>query len=195
MDLLIKVYFKNENFPIGGKLSQFIHESKLGSKIEIRGPFGRIQYLGDGVARITQKYKPLTIMEKTYSRIGMLAAGTGITPMYQILLAAERNNDKCKEFVLFFGNRTSKDILLRQELENMSKEMKFNFKLILMIDSHEEGWQGEVGHFNKENISKYMPKVDDATLILTCGPPKLCRDVLLPALKELGYSKENIFDY
>lgn len=134
-------------------------------------------------------------MEKTFTRIGMLAAGSGITPMYQILLAADKYKDKCKEIVLFFGNRSSKDILLREELDKMHKNARFNFKLVLMIDHQEEGWQGEIGHFNKENIAKHMPRVDDATLILTCGPPKLCREVLIPILKELGYPKENLFDY
>ena len=45
----------------------------------------------------------------------MVAGGTGITPCYQILQACLKNNDGT-DVSLVFGNRTVRDILLKDEL-------------------------------------------------------------------------------
>jgi hypothetical protein len=52
--MLIKVYFKNihPNFPEGGKMSQHLNEIPLGDYINVRGPFGKLTYLGDGNVKI-----------------------------------------------------------------------------------------------------------------------------------------------
>lgn len=86
-DLLIKVYFKNVHpkFPLGGMMSQYLNDLKLEEFIKVRGPFGKLTYLGDGNFKILTKYKPLTYKEKCYKKVGMLAGGTGITPFYQVL--------------------------------------------------------------------------------------------------------------
>ena len=86
-DLLIKVYFKNVHpkFPLGGMMSQNLNDLKLNESIKVRGPFGKLTYLGDGNFKILTKYKPLTYKEKKYKKVGMLAGGTGITPFYQVI--------------------------------------------------------------------------------------------------------------
>jgi NAD(P)H-flavin reductase len=52
--LLIKVYHKNvlPQFPEGGKMSQYLNDLTLGSNIQVRGPFGKITYLGNGKFKI-----------------------------------------------------------------------------------------------------------------------------------------------
>jgi len=49
LQLLVKVYYKNvhPNFPEGGKMTQYLNSLDLNSTIKIRGPFGRLSYLGD----------------------------------------------------------------------------------------------------------------------------------------------------
>ena len=44
MDLLIKVYFPNEIFPKGGELSQYLHNIKVGQKVRVSGPKGKLSY-------------------------------------------------------------------------------------------------------------------------------------------------------
>ncbi len=58
----------------------------LESYIKVRGPFGKLQYLGDGEFKILKRFKPLTYLEKNYKKVGMLAGGSGITPFYQVNL-------------------------------------------------------------------------------------------------------------
>jgi cytochrome-b5 reductase len=52
--LLIKVYFKNVHpqFPDGGKMSQYLNDLEIGESIKVRGPYGKLTYLGDGNFKI-----------------------------------------------------------------------------------------------------------------------------------------------
>ena len=124
----------------------------------------------------------------------MIAGGTGITPFYQIIQAAHLNKDLC-EMSLIFCNRTIKDILLQEELDIIHKEQNFKFNIFYIISKNEEGWTGGIGHVTKDMILTYLPEASDDTLILTCGPPTMCQDYLLPILKNIGHKVDNIFDF
>lgn len=47
---IVKVYFKDVHpkFPEGGKMSQHLESLSIGSTIEIRGPSGKLTYVGRG---------------------------------------------------------------------------------------------------------------------------------------------------
>jgi hypothetical protein len=49
MTLIIKVYRPNENFPVGGRVSQYLDQIKLSEEIEIKFPYGKICYYGAGL--------------------------------------------------------------------------------------------------------------------------------------------------
>jgi len=86
--LLIKIYHKNvhPDYPNGGIISQYLESIKIGEHIDIRGPFGKLTYLGDGDFEIITKFKPLTVQKGNYKKIGMIAMGTGIAPMWQVFI-------------------------------------------------------------------------------------------------------------
>lgn len=46
----VKVYFKDVHpkFPEGGKMSQHLDSLSIGSTVEIRGPSGKLTYVGRG---------------------------------------------------------------------------------------------------------------------------------------------------
>ncbi|KAJ8976126.1 hypothetical protein NQ317_019391 [Molorchus minor] len=99
MDLVIKVYLKNVHpkFPDGGKLTQYLESLKIGDTIDIRGPSGRLQYLGHGKFSIKKLRKdPPTIVNVT--RVGLIAGGVGITPILQLSWReiAEKDPDRFK---------------------------------------------------------------------------------------------------
>ena len=50
IDVLIQVYFNNVHpkYPEGGKMSQYLESLKIGDTIDIRGPSGKLTYLGRG---------------------------------------------------------------------------------------------------------------------------------------------------
>jgi cytochrome-b5 reductase len=195
-DLLIKVYFKDVHpqFPQGGLMSQYLNDLELFNTIKVRGPFGKLTYLGDGNFKILKKFKPLTYLEKKFNKIGMIAGGTGITPFYQLLQAANKLKDSV-EFSLLFGNKSSADILLKEELDEIYREQTFKFNLHYTIDKAEDNWTGSVGYMIKEMVVANTPAPADDVIMLLCGPPVLCKNVITPMLKSLGHKDENIFEF
>ena len=96
---------------------------------------------------------------------------------------------------MIFGNKTSSDILLKEELESLSKSETLKFKPHFTIDTAEDNWTGGVGFISKEMIKENLPEPNEDTLMLMCGPPVMCLKVLMPYLQEMGYAKEDIFEF
>ena len=161
----------------------------------MRGPRGRLNYYGNGDFHIaSKKVKPITWRRKQYKKVSMLCGGTGITPIYQILQVADINKDSV-EYILLYGNRSSKDILLKNELDRIKHTKNISLKLIYTIDKEEDDWDGLVGYITKDKIEKYVPPPSDDTLILLCGSGKMCKKYLIPLLIEMGYDSENIHKF
>jgi cytochrome-b5 reductase len=123
----------------------------------------------------------------------MIGGGTGITPHFQILQAAHKNRDGC-EFSLIYGNKSTKDILMKKELDNLLESNKFSFNLNYLIDKDEDGWNGLLGYVDKTKLSKYLPQPAHDTIILICGPPLMC-EKSKSILIELGHDLENIYEF
>jgi len=195
-DVLIKTYFKDDTYPQGGLLSQYLHKMKIGEEIKIRGPFGKIVYMGDGTFEVLKVFKPMTFVKKTYKTIAMLAGGTGIAPMYQLIQAAHHAKDTVK-YVLIYSNKSQADILLREELEAFANTKNFDFTLVhtLTRENPDSGWTGERGRINEEMIKKYVPPPSYDVIILTCGTVEMTQKFLVPLTKKMGYKEDNILDF
>ena len=98
MDLIIKVY-------PDGKMSSYIDTLAIGDTLAVRGPSGKIRYHGKGVFEVE---KGRDRKEKqVYKRIGMIAGGSGITPMLQIINDVIKRKDDTTEMSLLFSNKVS----------------------------------------------------------------------------------------
>lgn len=59
-------------FPEGGKMSQHLESLKIGDTIDVRGPSGRLQYLGNGTFSIKNMRKePPSILK--VKKVNMIA--------------------------------------------------------------------------------------------------------------------------
>lgn len=110
--LLVQVYRPNEQFPEGGVMSQLLDTLQIGDTIDVKGPIGEIVYQEPGQLMI--KDTP-----RTASHLAMLAGGTGITPMYQLLKAVLSNPDDKTMCTLIFANKKPSEILLREEVSSL----------------------------------------------------------------------------
>lgn len=67
----------------------------------------------------------------------MIAAGSGITPMYQILLSenALSNSNKTRNIYLIYSNHTLEDIWLKQELDEIFSKYECGFtrKILYLV--------------------------------------------------------------
>jgi cytochrome-b5 reductase len=196
VDLVIKVYRKDTNpkFPNGGKMSQYLDNMKLGDTIAFRGPSGKLQYTGNGKFQIRKLRKdpPTNVAAK---KLNMIAGGTGITPMLQLVREIVKRPDDPTVCSLLFANQTVNDILLRKELEEVAANYPNKFKLWYTLDNPPEGWAYSKGFINEEMIQNHLYPPSADTIVLMCGPPPMINFACQPNLDKLGYSAENRFAY
>jgi cytochrome-b5 reductase len=185
MDLLVKCYPAP-----GGLMSRHLTHLKPGiDYVELKGPFKKLEY------------KP-----NMYKRIGMIAGGTGITPMLQIIREILSNPEDLTQVSLIFANVTEQDILLKAELDTLSY-LYPAFKVYYTLDKPPKGWTLGTGFVSKDMISKHLPPPSDDMLICVCGPKPMvellsglkgAKDTqgeLQGLLKELGYTENQVYKF
>lgn len=163
-DLLIKTY---EN----GNISRHVELKKIGESIEVRGPKGFFTYTPNLV-----------------ESFGMIAGGTGIAPMYQILTAILRNPADKTKILLLYANVSENDILLRAELEQMQEDHPDQFKIHYVLNDAPENWTGSVGFITPEIIESHLPGPLAKSKLLLCGPPPMV-SAMKRAAVGLGFEK------
>ncbi|PIC27657.1 hypothetical protein B9Z55_019845 [Caenorhabditis nigoni] len=192
VDLMVKVYFKNTNekFPDGGKMSQHLESLKIGDTISFRGPQGNIVYKGQGLfsLKADKKSEPTY---RSFKYLSMIAGGSGITPMLQVIAAILRDPTDSTQIRLLFANHTEDDILCRQELEDLEAKHPERFHVWYTISRPPAVWKYSSGHINdsmiKENL--FPPGPDSA--VLMCGPPPMINFACTPNLDKLEYDPAN----
>ncbi|KAK9870296.1 hypothetical protein WA026_006384 [Henosepilachna vigintioctopunctata] len=196
VDLVIKVYFKNvvPRFPDGGKMTQFLESLKINDCIEVRGPSGRLQYMGNGEFIIKKLRKDPPEIVKVNS-ISMIAGGTGITPMLQLIRHITKNETNKIKMALLFANQSERDILVRKELEEVAVSYPDQFKLWYTLDNAPPGWKYSTGFINEQMIHDHLLPPADNSIVLMCGPPPMINFACLPNLEKLNYNKDLCFAY
>eukprot|EP00794_Sanderia_malayensis_P017980 gene17980-19777_t len=189
-DLVIKVYFKNVHprYPDGGKMSQHLDNLKIGDSIDVRGPSGKLHYSKPGLLEMKDGKKPTVF--RPCKNVGMIAGGTGITPMLQVIRAILKNKSDQTKMWLLFANQTANDILLREDLESIVQENPDRFHLWYTLDRPEEDWSYSSGFVNDDMLKEHMPKAGPDTQILMCGPPPMIQFACIPSLEKLGFTSD-----
>ncbi|GJE89965.1 cytochrome-b5 reductase [Phanerochaete sordida] len=161
-DLLIKSYEK-------GNISRYISLLKIGDKVRVKGPKGQFTY------------------SPTLSRhLGMIAGGTGITPMLQIIRAALKNPADKTKLSLIYANVNYEDILLKKELDLLAQNHRDRFTVYYVLNNPPDNWNGGVGFVTKEQIQEHMPPTSEDIKVLMCGPPPMM-NAMKKHLAELDY--------
>ena len=186
LDLVIKVYFPlPPNFPEGGVISQYLHALEVGSRVKISGPNGQLTYEGDGAFLFLREN-----VKRTYKSFSFVGGGSGVTPLYQIIQHLLDEPHKQFDMRFLFANRSEADILIREELEELSE--KNVLKLCHTLDAPGEKWTGYKGFISELMIDEFFDKARKDHLALICGPPRMASSV-----KEIfvnkGFAKENIY--
>jgi len=196
---VIKVYHANVHpkFPDGGKMSQHLGSLKVGDTLEMKGPRGHMTYLGAGRIR---KHAHLRKPEEMRfgGHFAMLAGGTGITPMLQIIENVLKNPNDATTLSLLFGNQTEEDILVREELEVLAAAHPDRFSLHYTLDRPPADWKFSTGFITKEMIEdKLLGKMSKGKEVqfLMCGPPLMIKFACIANIEALGYKKEKYFAF
>jgi nitrate reductase (NAD(P)H) len=186
IELLIKIYYKDEDpkHPNGGLMSQYLDSLPLGAVIDIKGPIGHIEYAGRGAFVVNGE-------RRRARRLAMVAGGTGITPVYQVIQAVLRDQpDDGTEMHLVYGNRTKDDMLLREEIDRWAAAHPDRLKVWYVVSKvarPEDGWAYGVGRVDERVLREHLPLGDGETLALVCGPPGMVECTVRPGLEKMGY--------
>jgi len=181
-DLIVKDY-------PNGKVSSYFHNLKIGDSILVKGPYDKLQY------------KP-----NMFKRIGMIAGGTGITPMLQMLKEILSNPKDKTEVHLVFANNTEDDIMQKNVLDQMAVEYH-NFHVHYVVAKPRPSWKGGVGFVDLDTVERKIPAPEEGTMVFVCGPPGMMESIsgdkaedksqgeVSGVLKERGYTSGMVYKF
>ncbi|ORY27991.1 putative NADH-cytochrome b5 reductase [Naematelia encephala] len=168
-DLVVKTYEK-------GNISRYLSLLTVGQDVKIKGPKGKFVYTPEVATHLL-----------------MIAGGTGITPMYQIIKSSLKNPKDKTKLSLIYANVEEDDILLRKELEELRDTSKGRFTLYYVLNKPPASWAGGVGFITREMIEQHMPEGGvgspvhgEGHKVLLCGPPPMI-SAMKGHLNGLGY--------
>ena len=184
MDLLIKKY---DN----GPMSTHIHSLVPGQKLDVKGPLPKYPWSAN-----------------KHAHIALVAGGTGITPMWQLVRAIFANPADKTKVTLVFGNVTEEDILLRDKFVELENTYPQRFRAFYVLDNPPKEWAGTKGFVTSELLKTVLPEPKEENIkVFVCGPTPMMKAVsgtkkspadqgeLGGILKELGYAKEQVYKF
>jgi predicted ferric reductase len=132
---------------------------------------------------------PLGKFNKTASKkekVLFIAAGVGITPVRALIedLALQG-----KDLILLYGNKTSKDIIFKEELEALSEKYGFPIHLFLSRETQPD-FEVNLGRITLQAIQDLVPDLQEREVFL-CGPVDMMKALRI-GLPSIGVASEDI---
>lgn len=141
LEFTIKIYTNHQGFT--NKLDQL----QVGDELIIHDSFGEVRYHGTGT---------------------FIAGGAGVTPFIAILRQLEKEK-KLKHHRLIFSNKTTSDIILKEEFEAMLHEHFINTITEKPTNEYEDS------RIDGNFLQKHLSSFDDYFYL--CGPRRMVKDI------------------
>lgn len=187
LDLAVKTYPE-------GKMSQHMASLKVGDTLDFKGPILKLPY------------KP-----NEYTNIGMIAGGTGIAPMLQVVDEILANPEDKTKVSLVFANVSESDILMKNEIDARAAKHAGRFDVYYVVDrASTPSWNGGVGYITEPMLQDRMPLPTEMSMVYVCGPPPMYKAICGPKgtkedpkaqgdlggiLKAMGYDQSRVFKF
>jgi len=156
-----------------GSVSGALHRLPVGSKIGIRGPFGK-------------GYFPFEKMKN--KNVVIIAGGLGMAPVRSLLKYIIEDRKSYRGLTLIYGCVEPKSILYKDEISQWKKNG--NIEVKLTVDKPDNDWKEAIGVCT--NLIPALTYPPEETIIVVCGPPVMYKFVIIE-LEEKHYKPENIF--
>lgn len=148
----------------GGAFSSWISESlQVGEMVEVLPPAGR--------------FGP-TLQAGRRRRYGLIAAGSGITPVLSIA-ATVLDVEADSEVALLFGNRTARDVMFLEELSDLKDRFPERLQVVHVLSREEQGSELLSGRLDRDRLERLLHTlvpVEDVDEWYLCGPFGLVTD-------------------
>ncbi|GBG69316.1 hypothetical protein CBR_g4013 [Chara braunii] len=146
----------------------------IGGTLEFAGPLGGFTY------------EP-----NMYEKVGMIAGGTGIAPMMQIIRTVIRHPADNTHLSLLYGNAVEDEILCKEELMYIA-ETRENVRVHMFLEQPPQRWTMGRGYITEEAIKERMPAPGTNSRIVMCGPATMIK-VMKETLHRLGYADHQLY--
>jgi len=169
---------KNDSFDTTiravGSLTGVLSRYDVGSRLGIRGPYGRPWPVGDA------KRKDILIV----------AGGIGLAPLRPVITTIQRNRKAYGDLEILYGARTPSDEVFVDEYETWRGSTKTS--LFLTVDSVPPGlkWPHKTGVVT--GLFEDMKTSPENSIVLTCGPEIMMRFVIRGLLAR-NFRKNQIY--
>lgn len=154
-----------------GKVTNAIHELKIGDTVGLRGPYGKSFPLG-------------MLKGKNLLFVG---GGIGLAPLRSLIDYCMDHRSDYKKIDIIYGARTPGDLVYTRQYEEWKKQPDVN--LNITVDRAMDDWQGHIG-FVPMYLQELKPSAVD-TVAITCGPPIMIKFVI-EALAGLSFPGDRI---
>nr|CCA27295.1 nitrate reductase putative [Albugo laibachii Nc14] len=174
-ELIIKLY-------PDGLMSSYLKSLPIGSEVEMRGPKGNVLYPSVGLVKREGK-----IQQRHVEHLVLVAAGSGITPMLQLIRATfETFKDHKTTIMLLYCNRAIQDIIALDQLETLTNMFSSRISVRHIISEDvEASFKNQTGSLafrhGRLNDSMMLEFVGEflgkETAFFHCGPQAFDNDV------------------
>ena len=122
--------------------------------------------------------------------LAAFAAGSGITPILSIMKTV-LIREPASRFFLFFGNRATRDIMFRDELEDLKDRFMARLSVFHVLSRERQELDILNGRLDPEKIPALTRLLPPPDHVLVCGPQGMIEG-LEPALTAAGVPPERI---
>ncbi|NIR51728.1 hypothetical protein GWO43_24440 [candidate division KSB1 bacterium] len=157
-----------------GDFTTTIQYTMPGDLARVQGPFGRFCYL----------------LHPQKRDMVFIAGGVGITPLMSMLRYMQDAGED-RRVLLFYVNKTRRDIIFHDELHEIEKAGSLNLEVIYVLSRPDTDWGGEIGYLNGKKIQRYCGNGLADKEFYLCGPQQMMRQ-LIPDLRNLGVPESQI---
>jgi nitrate reductase (NAD(P)H) len=188
LHVLVKIYYDAPDRQ-GGRMTQALDALPLGDAVDFKGPVGKFEYLGRGRCNISGR-------ERRVRRFIMVCAGSGITPIFQVLRAVLRDPEDPTFCLVLDGNRVEEDILCKAEMDAMAEGQAHKCRLLYALTRPEAHWTGLRGRMDKELFEREVglcrnKDTGGEDLVLVCGPESMEKSVRT-VFSAMGWADEDL---
>lgn len=157
-----------------GVVTTALHNSMVGDKIGIRGPYGNGW--------------PVEAMEG--HNVIIVGAGFAFTTLRSLAkyILHEDNRGRFGDLTVLYGARNPGELIYKYDLNEW--ESSDDIDLILTVDRGDESWTKRVGYV-PTILEEASPSSENAVAVI-CGPPIVIR-LSMPILTKLGFTPEKTY--
>jgi cytochrome-b5 reductase len=178
----IDIVFKTYPYP-SAEVARFLSNVSTGDSIQVHGPHQ--DELKNGYNFSPNKFK----------HVGMIAGGTGILPMYQIIKQIVQDPSDNSEVTLVYGSNSENEIILKEELECIRDQFKHKNSI-------------KLHYIVGRNINEYDIKnaINNDNFVFICGPKSMINEIygrpgkdykhlFIGKLHSLGFNENMVFQF